>query len=290
MTRLIARVFPRITKATPRDELAFYGPPDLFTPSVDEVHISTTFTWDKPKAEWLAEQWQHIAPVKVDGPAYRNLNLDFTPGQYLGDGYVITSRGCPQRCWFCDVWKKHPEVHELPIHEGWMLQDDNILACSESHFRAVFDMLKRQPHQPHFYGGLEPSFLKDWHVDLFAWLKPKQMFFAYDTPDDLEPLIEASKMLREAGFSRNQMRCYVLIGWPKDTMELAEIRLQKTLELGFFPFAMLWKNDKGMSNAEWRKFQRQWARPASISAKASAQYPNGKRQYENVKIKEAALI
>ena len=63
MTRLIARVFPRITKATPRDELAFYGPPDLFTPSVDEVHISTTFTWDKPKAEWLAEQWQHIAPV-----------------------------------------------------------------------------------------------------------------------------------------------------------------------------------------------------------------------------------
>lgn len=261
----LARVFPRITKATPMDDLSFSGPPDLFTPEVDEVHISVTFTWDKPKAEWLAEQWKHIAPVTVDGPAYRNLDLDFVPGRYMGNGYVITSRGCPQRCWFCDVWKKHPEVHELPIHDGWMLQDDNILACSESHVRAVFAMLKRQPHRPQFYGGLEPSFLQDWHVDLFAWLKPKQMFFAYDTPDDLEPLIVAGAKLREAGFSRNQMRCYVLIGWPKDAMDEAENRLHRTLDLGFFPFAMLWKNERGDTDPAWRTFQRGWARPASIS-------------------------
>ena len=263
----LARVFPRITKATPMDDLAFSGPPDLFTPEVDEVHISVTFTWDKPKAEWLAEQWEHIAPVIVDGPAYRNLDLDFVPGRYMGNGYVITSRGCPQRCWFCDVWKKHPEVHELPIYDGWMLQDDNILACSESHVRAVFAMLKRQPHRPQFYGGLEPSFLQDWHVDLFAWLKPKQMFFAYDTPDDLEPLIVAGAKLREAGFSRHQMRCYVLIGWPKDSMDEAENRLHRTLDLGFFPFAMLWKNERGDTDPAWRTFQRGWARPASISKK-----------------------
>ena len=49
--RLI-RVFPRLTKATPRDELAYFGPPDLFA-QADEVHVSVTFTWDKPAAELL---------------------------------------------------------------------------------------------------------------------------------------------------------------------------------------------------------------------------------------------
>ena len=43
--RLI-RVFPRITKATPRDDLARFGPPTLFD-EADEVHVSVTFSEDK---------------------------------------------------------------------------------------------------------------------------------------------------------------------------------------------------------------------------------------------------
>lgn len=37
MTRII-RVFPRRTKATPDDSMAFIGEPGLFTPEVDEIH------------------------------------------------------------------------------------------------------------------------------------------------------------------------------------------------------------------------------------------------------------
>lgn len=42
----IARVFPRVTKATPKDEYTFFTeePPLLIMPEVDEVHISCTFT------------------------------------------------------------------------------------------------------------------------------------------------------------------------------------------------------------------------------------------------------
>ena len=61
--RLI-RVFPRRTKATPDDPLAYTGPPDLFAQG-DAVHISVAFTWDKPRAEELAEDWRHVAPVTV---------------------------------------------------------------------------------------------------------------------------------------------------------------------------------------------------------------------------------
>lgn len=66
--RLI-RVFPRRTKATPDDPLAYYGPPDLFA-QADEIHIDVTFTYDKARAESLAEDWKHVAPVKLGGVAY----------------------------------------------------------------------------------------------------------------------------------------------------------------------------------------------------------------------------
>lgn len=37
MSRLI-RVFPRKTRATPDDALAYFGPPDMFA-EADEVHV-----------------------------------------------------------------------------------------------------------------------------------------------------------------------------------------------------------------------------------------------------------
>ena len=46
MDKIIARVFPRRTKATPDDALAFTGePPLLELPEIDEVHISVAFTY-----------------------------------------------------------------------------------------------------------------------------------------------------------------------------------------------------------------------------------------------------
>lgn len=260
----IIRVFPRATKATPNDELSFVACPPPFYAEADEVHISVLFTWDLPFADYLAEQWKHVAPVKIGGPATCQPSGVFAPGMYVKNGYTITSRGCPNKCWFCSVHKREPVLKELKIHDGWNLLDDNILACSEQHIKNVFAMLKRQKEKPQFTGGLEAKILKPWHVELLADLKPKQMFFAYDTPDDYEPLLQSSKMLIDAGFNRNSMRCYVLIGYPKDTFTEAENRLYNVLKLGFFPMAMLWKNDNGDSKIDWKKFQREWARPAII--------------------------
>lgn len=86
----IARVFPRRTKATPDDPLAFTGPPPfLDLPEIDEVHISATWTYDKPLAEELAYQWEMVGvPVIVGGPAYDDPGGEFTPGLYLKRGYT----------------------------------------------------------------------------------------------------------------------------------------------------------------------------------------------------------
>ena len=95
----IARVFPSQTAATPDDDLAFVDcGPGMFPPVVDQVHISVAFTWQRQRAEELAEMWRHIAPVQIGGPGWSNEpGADFEPGMYLKRGYVITSRGCPNR-------------------------------------------------------------------------------------------------------------------------------------------------------------------------------------------------
>lgn len=262
----VIRVFPRRTKATPTDDLVRIGKgPDLFDES-DEVHVSVAFTWDLPLAEKLCCEWSVVAPVKIGGPAVGEKGGDFTPGMYLKRGYVISSRGCPNRCWFCSVPKREGDIRELPITEGWNVLDDNLLACSEAHINNVFEMLKRQKHPIEFTGGLEAARMKPWIADALYVLRPKQIFFAYDTPDDLDPLRSAGKMLIEAGFTMasHSLRCFVLCGYPNDYPGWAAMRMQDTMDAGFTPMAMLWKDETEKSDPVWRKFQREWARPAII--------------------------
>jgi hypothetical protein len=277
--RLI-RVFPRRTKASPDDGLAYFGPPDMFA-EADEVHVSVAFTYDKPRAEQLAEQWRHVAPVKVGGVAYGDRGDDFIPGRYIKHGYTFTSRGCPRRCWFCSVWKRDPDVRLLPIQDGWNILDDNLLACPESHVRAVFAMLAKQKRRVEFTGGLEALSLQDYQVDLLAGLSPKPtMFWAYDPGDAFETLESAATRLLAAGFTRasHRLRCYVLIGFPKDTLAAATERLTAIAGVGFTPMAMLWKpetasQEQYMPGPEWRGFQRRWVRPAIIHSATVAPAP-----------------
>ncbi len=272
--RLI-RVFPRKTKATPDDELVRFGPPDLFD-TADEVHVDCTFTQDKPTAERLAEQWGRLgARTLIGGVAYGDRGEDFVPGRYIKQGYTFTSRGCPRRCWFCSVWKRDPIPRLLPIQDGWNVLDDNLLACPRPHVEAVFAMLRRQGRQIEFTGGLEARSLEDYQVGLLADLKPRpNCFWAYDPGDAFETLESAAKRLLDAGFTRasHRLRCYVLIGYPKDTFALAEKRLQDMLRIGFTPMAMLWQPetpsaDRWRPAIEWRAFQRTWARPAIVHAR-----------------------
>lgn len=286
---MIARVFPRRTAATPTDQLAFVGDPPLLLWSTmggrkfSEIWISVAFSWDIAEAERLAVLWAEYGPVKIGGPAWGSSGEDFAPGIFLKKGYVITSRGCPNRCWFCSVWKREgPVTRELPIAQGHNVLDDNLLACSDGHIRAVFKMLREQKlGRVEFSGGLEAARFKQWHADLLAAVHPTQFFFAYDTPDDYEPLVEAGKILQRTPLNAkcfvgktlnktvpHRCRAYVLIGAPGDTHDKAEKRLKDTLKAGFWPAAMLWRDPRAAVETEpgWKKFQRIWTRPAIMGA------------------------
>lgn len=276
----IIRVFLRRTAATPDDNFVRVGvPPGLFD-QADEVHISVLFTWDFPFAERLAKAWKIVAPVRIGGPAMNEPGGAFVPGKYVKHGYVLTSRGCPNRCWFCSVWRREGSViRELPIVEGWNVLDDNLLACSEAHQKNVFSMLSKQKqvgHKIEFTGGLEAARLRSWHIDVLRELRPKQMFFAYDTPDDLEPLRLAGRMLLAAGWTikSHTLRAYVLCGYPGDTFDAAGQRMAETIEAGFMPMAMLYRDHIGIRDLQWQRWQRQWTRPAIIASNSRHRLPS----------------
>ena len=157
----IARVFPRRTKATPDDPLAFTGPPPRGgLPDIEEVHVSVAFTYDMEKACQLAEQWMKLGvPVHMGGPAFNMPGGDFAPGMYLKKGYVITSRGCPNRCWFCSVPRREGgRLRELPITEGNIVLDDNLLACSRSILKRYLKCWADRKSVQSLRAGWRPAF------------------------------------------------------------------------------------------------------------------------------------
>jgi hypothetical protein len=261
----IARVFPRQTRMSPTDPDAYFGPPELFMSEYNEIQISVSFTWDIDYAKILARQWEHIAPVKIGGPAIDGEGNGFIPGRYLKKGITITSRGCPNKCPWCMV--KAP-LKELEIHPGNNIVDNNILACSRGHLDKVFSMLKTQ-RIIKLSGGLEARRITEKIVEQIRGLKLRQLWIAYDHPANLKAVKRAMEILTKY-FSRDHIGCYCLIGQPGDTMSAALGRLQQIVDLGAFPYAMLYKGPNGKCpepGMAWRKLQKMWLRPAYIRAR-----------------------
>jgi len=256
---------------SPLDEDSYYGQPGLFvSQGYKEVHISVAFTWDIEKANWLKEQWEMIAPVKIGGPAVDGEGDGFISGMYLKKGITITSRGCPNRCPWCFVNSPIKELED--VQEGNVIQDNNILACSKSHLDRVFQMLSRQ-HSIRFSGGLEPRRIKYDIVERLRSLRIKELWLSYDYDGAINDLVKASYLLRKY-FKRYKLRCYVLIGFKNDTIKKAEQRLVKAWELGFLPFAMRYRTPKTNWNdtylfkdRSWNLFTRTWTRPAAMATK-----------------------
>ena len=111
--------------------------------------------------------------------------------------------------------------------------------------------------------------LQQWQADLLREVKPARIYTAYDTKDDLEPLIEMGRKLQRAGFnpSGHGLLCYVLVGYSGDSFDEAEKRLNQTIRAGFMPYAMLYRDEAGETAPDWRRFQREWCRPMIVGKK-----------------------
>lgn len=271
MSRII-RVFARKTSYTPEDEYCFFGEPPFpwMIPPHDEVHVSCTFTWDKPRARYLAFQWEGVTekPVKLGGPAFNSPAPDFIQGLYLRPEVIFTTRGCNNNCPWCFVPKLEGKLKPLEtIPVGNILQDNNFLQADRSHKDKVFEMLKTQ-RQICFKGGLEPDLIDDHFVNAITSLRIKELWLACDTDARFPLFLSGVQKLTKAGFNRNKIYCYVL-SYGKD-MEKDNARAKMVYEAGAMPFMQLYRDSSEVKteySKEWESFARSWQRPAIIKAK-----------------------
>jgi hypothetical protein len=262
------RVFPRRTKYTPDDDLAFCGGPPLYPLPDCPVYVSCVFTWDIPEALKLYDAWAfawrrktHL--VYLGGPAFGSpVDGPFTPGRFVKFGVTFTSRGCPKRCAFCSVRMREGKVRPLPvIIPGNIVADNNLLACPKKHIAKVFDMLATQ-QQVRFPGGLDLDYLTPWVVERLAALPSLRYFYvACDSDRDLDRLAKADGLL--AGFSRSKRRCYVLVGFDGENQDAAARRCRAVYDLGFDPYAQLYRGmSSGSGRGPWRDLIAFWSQPA----------------------------
>lgn len=173
---------------------------------------------------------------------------------------TFTTRGCPNRCEFSAVPKIEPEFVEL---EKWkpapVVCDNNLLACSLSHFHRVIDSLLPFPYVD-FNQGFEARLLLGWHVGELSRLKHVKIRFAFDSQDEEQYVYRAVNLFQSHGFK--DLGIYCLIGF-NDSPEEARNRLEQARSWGIRPNAMryqplntLEKNSyvaEGWTEAELRK-------------------------------------
>jgi hypothetical protein len=267
---VILRVFPERTRFTPADPFVAIGAPGLFTPrGISEVHISAPFTWQTDEAFRLAAAWRdHLPgiPVKAGGPAFDDPGGPFVPGRYLASGISISSRGCPEKCPWCYVPRREGGLRLLDLCEGYIVQDNNVLAWPRDRFEALCRMLGRQKRGAEFKGGFQAGRLKPWHVDAIRGIQVEEIWLAADYPGALDGLRNAIALLRP--LPRYKLMAYVLVGFGDETIDEATARLEAVWDAGAMPFAQIYRDDSGAARSDraWRDLVRVWSRPALIKA------------------------
>jgi len=265
------RVFARKTKWTPTDRLAFYRDESMYAVQRygDDIHVSVscTFTWDKKKAVDLARAWaMNFRHVDIGGPAFDAVGGEFVPGRFIIEGVTITSRGCPKSCPWCLVRQREGGIRELRIEPGYIVRDNNLLACSRGHIERVFEMLVRQKRGIKFNGGLDIDYMQPWHIELLKKIKVAEIWVACDTLADTRRMDKAADLLGD--FPIGKKRCYVLVGYNGESQAVAQERCEAVYRKGFLPFAQLYRGiGAGQSRRGWRDFCYFWSKPGLYKKK-----------------------
>ena len=247
------------------------------------AYLSIPFTWNLPdayqRAVWLGAEGHDViagGPAVDLMPEYlagvARLGVDW-PGalQRHNPDATRTSVGCIRHCSFCAVWRTEGKLRELDDWpDGHIISDNNLLACSLSHFDKVVDRLKSLSWCD-FNGGLDARLLTKYHAERIAELKKPLIHMAFDHIKTEERFLRAFQLLRDAGIPAKQIRVFVLFGF-KDTPEDTLYRMRLVQSLGswpnpqrYNPLDTLVRNsyvDPNWTEYELKRYHRYWSRLA----------------------------
>lgn len=239
----------------------FFTPLDYHLHPPERILISVIFSWDVPWVKWI----QKNAPceVEIGGPVFPKTldpSIDEIPPDYslypISYSYLITSRGCPNRCSFCLVPKIEPKLrviqnwrnHFHPHAKEAVFIDSNFLAQSSDHVHAVCNYLSENHIRTDFNQALDPMKIPEYIFDLkkINW---KVIRIAFDERREEAEVAEAMRLIRKhITTDHRKITVFCLVGF-RESFEDNLYRIQKVIDWGGTPFAMPYKSPKSKTRA-----------------------------------------
>ncbi len=235
------------------------GPGDMELLAADRLYLSALFSWDLPALLEIAGRAQRWGlPVEIGGPA-AEFNAAWIAEQTGIEPWrgvhpcaavplenprmTWTSRGCPARCPFCQVWRVEGALVEL---DDWqpapLVMDNNFLACSPGHQeRTLRKLVAAGYRRIDFNQGLDarlytPGFrqlLERCDIRLRYWR------FACDQAEEWPAVERALRDLQAAGIPWAAIRIYLLYNYT-DSPEEAAARAELLIGSRDRPLACPW--------------------------------------------------
>lgn len=220
------------------------------------VYASTVFSWNRTKAEALAQRGAEVGGSGLKLETSLMPEVEAVPADYslydLDYGWGFLSRGCPRRCEFCVVPKKEGKWHEVATIDELLHPQSNFLILLDNNFLGhrtwALERLRemRQRHiEVSFSQGLDIRYVtRDVAKELanvdFWNLRhtARQLTFAFDSVNSEAAVRRGVRYLVDAGIRPAQLQFFVLVGFDSDLEEdLYRINVLRSLKADAFVMA-----------------------------------------------------
>jgi hypothetical protein len=165
---------------------------------------------------------------------------------------LFTTRGCPNKCGYCMVWRMEPKFHIL---ENWdkniiesdrevcVVSDNNFLVSPSEHVKNVINLLNERKKKVIFNNGVDCKLINKENAKLLASLSYIRHGFrtAFDRMSDDGHYQKAMELMQKVGFRiSGNSYTYVLFNF-NDTPQEAYYRAQQAWRYKNNPYLMRYR-------------------------------------------------
>lgn len=172
--------------------------------------------------------------------------------------YMFTTRGCPNKCGFCAVWR----MEDSRIIRNWkkqvnlskpniMICDNNLSSQPMSHIKNVTDFIKKHELYAMFDGGFDCKYITEDFAKLFQGMKfcKSGMRTGFDRIEEDGTFQRAVETIKKY-VSRASMLAYVLYNFA-DTPAEADYRMSECNRLNVRPYPQRYVPLKSLTREEY---------------------------------------